>query len=305
MPGDDGNGTNTNGRGRLSRRETLTALGAAGAAGLAGCVGEASGQSTAEISEIPLRAFVTDAQGSEPPFDDDTLVFDPGPESVPLDRVFDQNEFDTSPMGPITDSRRLVTKPPEGYDRDAGYEESWEPMTWGELSAVSGEVEIGDVTGDGTEVTVDVESAVPNGLYTVWVVKFASLRNPEEYDAFVTPRGNGLVGFQNLGPKQGGATQTDNIFSPDGDGNATLTRVNEGGSLTGVPGFRPMSTDPVPFVGGADDYLQSRERLGRVADDLTDEDEVHFVGAYHYDDQTWGVYPGPYHLNHFDARFDL
>lgn len=75
--------------------------------------------------------------------------------------------------------------------------------------------------------------------------------------------------------------------------------------LTGVPGFRPLSEDPVPFVGTADDYAQSEEELGRVADDLNAEDEIHLVGAYHYDNQTWGAYPGPFHLNHFDARFDL
>ncbi len=305
MSGDGSDGTSANSRGRLSRRETLTALSVVGAAGLARCAGVASSQSTTDISEISLRAFVTGARGDEPPFDDDTMVFDPGPESVPLNRVYAENAFDTSPTGPITDSRRLVTRPSEGCDRDAGYDGSWEPLTWGELSAVGGEVEIGEVTGDGTEVTLDVESAVPNGLYTVWVVKFAELRDPDEYDAFVTPRGNGLVGFQNLGPKTGGSTETDNIFSPDDDGNATLTRVNEGGSLTGVPGFRPLDTDPVPFVGETDDYRQSEERLGRIDADLNDEDEIHFVAAYHYDNQTWGVYPGPYHLNHFDARFDL
>ncbi len=291
--------------GVVSRREALIAAGTAGAVSVAGCAGRAVGESTSDISEIPLRAFVTDGDGNDPPFDDETVVYDPGPVSVPLDRVFSDNEFGTGPQGPITDSRMMVTRPPEGYDPDAGYDESWEPMTWGDLTGVSGQVEVGDGAGNGTEVTLDVRNAVSNGLYTVWVVKFASLRNPDEFDAFVTPNGNGLVGFQNLGPKFDSPTETDNVLNPDGDGDATLTRRNEGGDLTGVPGFRPLSEDPVPFVGTADDYAQSDEELGRVADDLNAEDEIHFVGAYHYDNQTWGVYPGPFHLNHFDARFDL
>ena len=43
--------------------------------------------------------------------------------------------------------------------------------------------------------------------------------------------------------------------------------------------------------------------LERHDHDLREEDEIHFVGAYHYDDQTWGVYPGPWHVNHFSAVF--
>jgi len=282
----------------VTRRRFLAAVGAAGAAGLAGCA--AAQQSTQEINAIEVPAFISDAEGNPPPYDDDTMVFDPGPISIPLDQIMSGNDYDNDPAPVLNDSRQLITKPPADYDGE--YDDAWAPMTWGDLAGVEGEVEVGAAAEDGTLVDIQVENAVPNGQYTIWVVKFAELETPDEYDAFVTPRGNGLVGFQNLGVKLGDRTEADNQFRTDGDGNASITRRNEGGPLSGVPGFRPPN---YPFVGEADDYVQDADRLARVDDDLTAEDEIHFVGAYHYDDQTWGVYPGPWHLNHFDARFDL
>jgi len=86
---------------------------------------------------------------------------------------------------------------------------------------------------------------------------------------------------------------------PD-NGNGDIHVRNEGGDLTGIPGFNEPG---YPFVGEADDHEQSETRLSRVANDLREEDEIHFVGAYHYDDQVWGVYPGPWHLTHFSAVF--
>ena len=59
------------------------------------------------------------------------------------------------------------------------------------------------------------------------------------------------------------------------------------------------------FVGEADDYEQSADRLSEIANDLREEDEIHFVGAFHYDDQVWGVYPGPWHVNQFSAVFQF
>jgi hypothetical protein len=290
----------------ISRRRTLAAMGAASIAGLAGCSEAISGQSTATVDHLAVRPFVTDVEGAAPPFDADTRVFDPGPESIPLDVVVDGNDFGNGVGGALRDSRRLVTKPPEGYDREVGYEDTWPPLTWGDYSAVSGEASVGDVVtnGDevGTRVEIAVEGAIPSSLYTVWVLKFAALRNPEAFDSFTTPAGNGLVGSHDLGQKSGDPTEAENVFTIDGDGNGRISRRTEGGSLSGVPGFRPAD---YPLVGEAEDSEQSPERLRRVADDLEREDEGHFVAAYHYDDQTWGVYPGPWHLNHFDARFQF
>ena len=128
----------------------------------------------------------------------------------------------------------------------------------------------------------------------------------------MTPRGNALVGFHNLGPKFDSDGESENDFTVDGDGDGEIKLFQEGGELSGVPGFRPLEGEdiddpvedgPVPFVGEADDYEQDAEDLIRIDNDLREEDEIHFVGAYHYDDQTWGVYPGPWHVNHFSAVF--
>jgi len=55
----------------------------------------------------------------------------------------------------------------------------------------------------------------------------------------------------------------------------------------------PMSIPLNEIIGDADDYEQDLDRLSRIANDFHEEDEIHFVSAFHYDDQVWGVYPGP------------
>jgi len=287
----------------MTRRQALAAAGVASFAGISGAtVGGSTGASShrQEINVIQNPNFINDAHGNGPPFDYNTLLFDPGPESIPLNELVGADDtFGNDLFRGLSDSRRLVTKPPEGYDRDAGYDETWDPVIWGEYSEVTGEATLGD---DGSEVEVTVENGIPHGQYTVWVVKFAELANPEEFDQFVTPEGNGLVGFHNLGPKSGDRGTAENSFTLDEVGNGSIDAEQEGGDLTGIPGFREPG---YPFVGEADDYVQSEDRLTTISSNLRDEDEIHFVGAYHYDDQTWGVYPGPYHVNHFDARFQF
>lgn len=287
----------------ISRRHALSALGVAGFAGISSITTNVAGGTSnheAEISVIANPNFVADAYGNDPPFNYNTLVFDPGPESIPLNEaIAGADVFDNQLFRGLNDSRRLVTKPPEGYDPEAGYDEEWEPVIWGEHSEVTGTVTLGE---NGRDVGVTVENGHPHGQYTIWVVKFAALENPEEFDQFVTPAGNGLVGFHNLGPKDGDRGTAENAFRLDEVGNGELEVTQEGGQLTGVPGFREPD---YPFVGEPDDYEQSLNRLGRISDNLRNEDEIHLVGAYHYDDNTWGVYPGPYHVNHFDARFQF
>lgn len=287
----------------ISRRRALGALGVAGFAGISSVTTNVVGSTSnheAEISAIANPKFVTNAQGNGPPFDYNTFVFDPGPESIPLDEaVAGDDVFQNELFKGLNDSRRLVTKPPEGYDPETGYDAAWEPVIWGEHSEVTGTVTLGS---DGQNVDVTVQNGHPHGQYTVWVVKFAELENPDQFDQFVTPAGNGLVGFHNLGPKSDDRGTAENDLRLDEVGDGELSVVQEGGSLTGVPGFREPD---YPFVGSVDDYNQDVTRLGRISDDLREEDEIHFVGAYHYDDNTWGVYPGPYHVNHFDARFQF
>ena len=341
QPRDERTDSDTN----VSRRRTLGLMGAAGFAGLANVPASVYGkkdngngnggdgseggngngtQATAEISVLPNPNFITDAGGGAPPFDDGTLLFDPGPVSVPLDEIIaESEEYDSELFRSLNDSRHLVVRPPEEYDRDEGYGDSWVPVTWGEYDDVGGQATVGGVKPDngngdgktGTRVNINVKNGIPNGQYTIWVVKFAALAEDSDLgpdDPFVTPAGNGLVGFHNLGRKFGDDGESENDFTVDGNGKGTINVFTEGGELSGVPGFRPVEGEdiddpvedgPIPFVGEADDYEQDPDELERIANDLREEDEIHFVGAYHYDDQTWGVYPGPWHVNQFSAVF--
>ena len=83
---------------------------------------------------------------------------------------------------------------------------------------------------------------------------------------------------------------------------------SEGGELSGVSGVRPLGDEPVedgpvPFAGETDDYEQSGARLNRIQYNLRVADQISFVGAYHDDDRTWGVSPGPWHLDQFAVSF--
>ncbi len=309
----------------LSRRGVLAAMGALGAAGLSGPTvdaqpGNDAGRSVSgEVSVLKNPAFVTNARGDGLPKGDE-LVFDTGPVSIPLDRFVERDgEYNSKLFRSLNDSRQLVVKQPEGYDREDGYDDPWEPLRWRDVSDTGGTATVGPVTGPdggdgdaGTAVDIEVTKAIPNGQYTIWVVKYAALKNPEDDrfqdNPFVSPAGNGLVGFHNLGQKFGGPGSSENEFRTDSEGDGSISVVTEGGPLTGVPGYRPLGDDPVedgpvPFVGTEDDYEQSGRRLSRIQNNLRAEDQISFVGAYHYDDQTWGVYPGPWHLNQFGVSF--
>ena len=319
--------------GAVSRRGALGFLGTAGFAGISSVAASASNgngnsgnsgagdaENKAHIGVLTNPNFITDAAGAAPPFDDDdddVELFDPAPVSVPLNEIIEENEeYDAILNRPLNDGKHQIVEPPEGYDREDGYDESWEPITWGEYSEVGGHAIVGGTNPKKrTRVNIKVEDGIPNGQYTVWVVKFAALAEDSDLgpdDPFVTSGGNALVGFHNLGQKFGEDGDSENDFTVDENGNGNINVHQEGGELSGVPGFNPIEGEdiddpvedgPVPFVGEADDYEQDAEDLIRIANDLREEDEIHFVGAYHYDDQTWGVYPGPWHVNHFSAVF--
>lgn len=313
----------------LDRRTLLQTVGATaaalGAAGVSAPTVQAASdnggaETSGDIDQLTNPKFITNAQGDGLP-DGDELVFDTAPVSVPLDEIIEaDDEYDSQLFESLNDSRQLVVKPPEGYDRESGYDGSWPPLRWSDIEETDGTVTVGGgkpaTSGDdatGTRVNISVENAIPNGQYTIWVVKFAKLKHPDKFDgtpkeAFVTPAGNGLVGFHNLGQKFDDPGKSKNAFTTDSDGSGTIDRTNEGGSLSGVPGYRPLGDEPVddgpvPFVGSEDDYRQSGERLNKIQHNLRAEDQISFVGAYHYDDQTWGVYPGPWHLNQFGVSF--
>ena len=324
---------------RASRRGALGFLGVAGFAGLSSATasaasgngsdnengkggGSGDGDATADIGVLPNPNFITNASGEVPPFDPDAELFDPAPVSIPLDEIIaGSEEYDSTLGRSLNDGRHQVVRPPAGYDRDAGYDDPWVPVTWGEYGAIDGTATVGGVKPDngnggngngngngsatGTRVNISVKNAIPNGQYTIWVVKFAALADDSDLgpdDSFVTPAGNGLVGFHNLGRKFGGDDDSENDFTVGENGKGGIHVFNEGGELTGIPGFNEPG---YPFVGEADDYEQSADRLRRIANDLREEDEIHFVGAFHYDDQVWGVYPGPWHVNQFSAVFQF
>lgn len=307
----------------IERRTLLQMVGAStaalGAAGVSATTVQAVSPNdsavSGDIEVIRNPKFITNAQGDGLPQGDD-LVFDTAPVSIPLNEIIDEDdEYDSQLFNSLNDSRQLVVKPPEGYDRESGYSESWPALRWSDIVGTGGTATVGKSGkpngGDvGTEVTINVENAIPNGQYTIWVVKFAELKNPDEFrpSPFVTPAGNGLVGFHNLGQKFDSPGESENAFTTDSDGSGTINRFNEGGPLSGVPGYRPLGEapvedGPVPFVGTVDDYKQSGTRLNKIQNNLRAEDQISFVGAYHYDDQTWGVYPGPWHLNQFGVSF--
>jgi hypothetical protein len=319
--------------GQTSRRAALGFLGTAGFAGLSSAAASANkgkgnggnggngeagdAENKAHINVLTNPNFITNAADDAAPFGDDTELYDPGPVSVPLNEIIAENEeYDAILNRPLNDGKHQIVEPPEGYDRDDGYDEGWKPITWGEYSEVGGHAIVGGTNPNkGTRVNIKVEDGIPNGQYTIWVVKFSALAEDSDLgpdDPFVTPRGNALVGFHNLGPKFDSDGESENDFTVDDDGDGEIKLFQEGGELSGVPGFRPLEGEdiddpvedgPVPFVGEADDYEQDAEDLIRIDNDLREEDEIHFVGAYHYDDQTWGVYPGPWHVNHFSAVF--
>lgn len=327
MNGEKRTGAETDGpMAAMSRRGALGFLGVAGFAGLSSATagakngngangnggdGGGGNGASAEISVLPNPNFITNAAGEAAPFDADAELFDPGPVSIPLDEIIEGDEEYESTLGrPLNDGRHQVVRPPAGYDRETGYDDPWVPVTWGEYSAVGGTATVGGVKPDngnggatGTRVNISVRNGLPNGQYTIWVVKFAALADDSDLgpsDPFVTPAGNGLVGFHNLGQKFGDDGDSENDFTLDANGDGGIRAFNEGGDLTGIPGFNEPG---YPFVGEASDYEQSEDRLSEIANDLREEDEIHFVGAFHYDDQVWGVYPGPWHVNQFSAVF--
>lgn len=83
---------------------------------------------------------------------------------------------------------------------------------------------------------------------------------------------------------------------------------SEGGELSGVSGGRPLGDEPVedgpvPFAGETDDNEQSGARLNGIQHNLRVADQISFVGAARADDRTWGVCPGPWHLDQFAVSF--
>ncbi len=129
-------------------------------------------------------------------------------------------------------------------------------VTWGEFSSVKGSVSL-QCTEAGIEASLQLSNLIPNGVYTIWNVTFD--------DPGFNPGIEGM-GIQGLGAA-GTGNGSDNFFiaSPDGKGAISISSPGGNLSLQGTMGSCPLS----------DNY------------------ELHIVGAYHIDSQTHGSMIGP------------
>ena len=127
-------------------------------------------------------------------------------------------------------------------------------VTLAEFNAVRGRVEAECVRG-GTEVTLELSGLIPNGLYTLWNLTFEA---PGFEPTFAHMIGIGAMGL---------ADGSQNTFRASAAGAGRLTATTPPGALSMLGTLAPCA--------------------------LTGEFEWHVVGAYHLDDRSHGVHPGP------------
>lgn len=133
-------------------------------------------------------------------------------------------------------------------------------VQWGEWSGVTGSISV-ECVEEGTEVELQLDGLIPNGVYTLWNV---TLEAPGFTGAFAAPGlPANVVGFGPSGPADGNQS----AFTASADGGATISTLSPPGDL-GVMG-----------------------EIAACA--LTDEYEWHVVGLYHIDGQTYGSERGP------------
>ena len=146
-----------------------------------------------------------------------------------------------------------------------------ERVTWGEYSAVDGSISVKCLR-KGTHATIHVDGLIPKGLYTIWVVVFA---DPGFDGTF-----QNLIGAAPLGRNDG----SQNTFRASRSGQGHIAAIDRQDTLTMEgPAHEPEYT--------------TGECL------LTDEFEVHFVGAYHWDDESHGPVVGPHVVEQFAFAF--
>ncbi len=153
---------------------------------------------------------------------------------------------------------------PEEVDGDLGQ------LTWAQFKDVAGRIRLKCVR-KGTHVSMHLSGLVPKGLYTVWVVAFDGDFHAGE--RALARAFQNLVGSAPLGDNDGG----ENVFRASQSGEGQVTAIDEPATFTG-PGF----VDP-----------DTSERC------LLEHHEVHFIGALHLDDETYGPNPRPYGVEQF------
>lgn len=135
-------------------------------------------------------------------------------------------------------------------------------VTWGEFSNVTGKADVVCME-KGTLAALELDGLIPNGLYTIWNI----VLGPPGFDGSLESLGASIVGANPLGLNEG-------------------TRNDFRASSTGH-GFVSAITPPESML-----RLGSEDIRGIKACAL-DEFEYHVVGAYHIDDLTHGIGPGP------------
>lgn len=149
-------------------------------------------------------------------------------------------------------------------------------LTWDEFATATGRITAKCVE-EGTKVRVRVGGLLPGGLYSMWVVVFAEPGYVEgAEDPFVH-----LIGAAPLGNNDGSEAS----FRASDSGRGRLTAVDEPATLT------------ADIIDPANEDYRTGDCL------LTDEYEVHVLGAYHYDDETHGPEPRPFGVEQFGAIF--
>lgn len=127
------------------------------------------------------------------------------------------------------------------------------PVTYGQWSSAQGTVSVKCVR-KGTHIVFHLSGLIPKGVYTVWVVPFK--------DPGFTPDFANMIGEGSLGMPDG----SQNTFVASESGKGSLSAIHPGGDLS-----------EWGFVDGC----------------LLYEFEIHLIGAYHIDGQTYGATPGP------------
>ena len=129
-------------------------------------------------------------------------------------------------------------------------------LTWGEFATPQGSIAL-QCTDAGVEATLQLTGLIPNGVYTFWNVTFdAPGFNPGV-------EGMNIMGLGAAGKGDG----SDNFFLASPDGKGSITFLSPGGNLS----------------------LQG----DMEACPLTDNYELHVVGTYHIDSQSYGPIIGP------------
>ncbi|TYL38512.1 hypothetical protein CV102_11970 [Natronococcus pandeyae] len=266
----------------VSRTTRRTALGVLGTSALgigAAAIGAAddghdgarNGRREARVAGPDPEDYV-DSSGAplEEP-DDGTELFDPEPEFPPYvtyDEMVDEfGEKAEAYLEPHGSGPLLDS-------RRSIVDPEGEPLTWGEYGNPEGTATVttrGE-DGDGNRratVELDLEGLIPGGVYTAWVVHRPTWHRP-----------------------LGGNDGENNVFRADADGVGRLETVDEPAELTLPPG---ATTDEEAGV----------DRIPVTECPLDVVDEFVIVGAYHYDDRTWGSQPGPFFLPQFTVPFGM